>query len=1032
MGRKKLQKLLSLGLMMSMMVTTAVGGSTTALASDASSVASSEASDSDDAAQESSEVATESAEETGETENEAESAEETGETEDEAETSETSEEYVSERISTNYSVISSGYTMSKYAGEDMFFPVAENVTSGEEHLSTDVKDYTESSQVLDLTIDDTVTLSIDVPSDGLYFLEYDYLSYDESILPIELSMMIDGEYPFYECRNIELETIWVPDEEPSYDRYGNEVVTVPNKDIKWLSTYLYDSSYRHSAPLMLELTAGEHEISLEVGEGTFLLGGLRLVAPFETESYTGSEVAEGDALITLQGEDFTSANDSSIHGVVEYDTSLLPYEVSDTVLNTIDSDSFDTAGQRVSYEFEAPADGYYYVALNYRQSEKTDFPVFVDVRVDGTIPNEAFENYPLAYTTKYKTSTLVDEDGNKLSVYLEEGVHEISFTISMDPISYVMDELDVIMSEVNDLALEITKVAGTNSDKYRDLKLSRYIPDLEETLYDYATRLRELESSALVYSDSDKTVAVMSSMLIAAAQLESLADSPDEIPYRISELSTSTNSVNHYLATTVDNLIANDLAIDRVYIYQEDAKLPKKPNIFVSCWMNIKRFIASFTEKAYSTSNTDPEHLQVWVNRSSQYVQIMQKMIDEYFTPETGIEVDISIMPDQYKLVLSNSSGNAPDVATGINYTIPYELAVRGALVDMAQFDDFQEVAAPYEPGYFMTGTIGDSVYSMPETTNFWVLFYRTDTMEKLGLEIPQTMDDVIDMLPDLQMRGLNFYYPTAGMTLMRNFHGTTPLIMQNGGSLYYTTASQGTAFGSEASVTGFTQLTDLFTLYDLPVNIDNFYQHFRNGDLPIGIADFATYNMMVNAAPELASSWEIALAPGTLQEDGTIDRSTCGCAESTVIFKSDSEREAKAWEFIKWWSSTEVQAEFGQTIQITYGDEYMWPTANMEAFAQLPWDTADKEVIEEFAKNVKDIARVPGTYLLEREMSNAFNDIVVNGENEQTRIDEAVKTINREFERKLEEFGYNDDQGNVLEEYEIPTYESECELLGR
>ena len=64
--------------------------------------------------------------------------------------------------------------------------------------------------------------------------------------------------------------------------------------------------------------------------------------------------------------------------------------------------------------------------------------------------------------------------------------------------------------------------------------------------------------------------------------------------------------------------------------------------------------------------------------------------------------------------------------------------------------------------------------------------------------------------------------------------------------------------------------------------------------------------------------------------------------------------------------------------------------------------------------------------------MSNAFNDIVVNGENEQTRIDEAVKTINREFERKLEEFGYNDDQGNVLEEYEIPTYESECELLGR
>jgi ABC-type glycerol-3-phosphate transport system substrate-binding protein len=188
----------------------------------------------------------------------------------------------------------------------------------------------------------------------------------------------------------------------------------------------------------------------------------------------------------------------------------------------------------------------------------------------------------------------------------------------------------------------------------------------------------------------------------------------------------------------------------------------------------------------------------------------------------------------------------------------------------------------------------------------------------------------------------------------------------------------------------------------------------------------------LTNAAPELANSWEIALIPGTESEDGTINRSTCGCAESSVIFKSTDEREAQAWEFVKWWSSTEVQAEFGQTLQITYGDEYMWPTANMEAFDLLPWDTQDKAVIEEFAANVVDVARVPGTYLLEREMSNAFNDIVVNGENEQTRIDSAVKSIDREIDRKLEEFGYTDSDGNIIEYYEIPTIESVKKILGR
>ena len=942
-------------------------------------------------------------------------------------------EYSSERLSNNYTQMSSKYTLPEYKGDNVIVKVADSIKElGNASLTDKTKDYKDADKVLDMTLDDTVSITVTVPEDGQYFVLFNYLSYDQSILPIEMSMQVDGAYPFYECRNLEFETYWAPDAEPSYDRYGNQIVTVPNKAIRWEEKYLMDSSYRHSGPLALELKKGEHTFTFSVNEGSFLFGNIELVAPFETDAYKGSEVATGNALITIQGEDIFEANSSSIHGITEFDTSVYPYEPVDTKLNTLDSGSFDTAGQQVVYQFKVDKAGYYYIGMNYRQSDKTDFQVFMDVRVDGKIPNTAFENYGLNYNTKYKTTTLTDKDGNKLSVYLEEGIHTVSFTLGMEPIREVMEQLDVIMSGVNDLALEITKVAGTNSDKYRDLQLSKYIPNLEKTLYGYANQLYALRDSMIPYSNSDKNVAVMSSMIIAAEQLISLAENPDEIPYRIAELSTSANSVNRYLANTIDNLIRNNLAIDRVYVYQEDAALPKAPGFFESLWMNIVRFFASFTDQAYSTSNTDPSHLQVWVSRSSQYVQIMQKMIDEQFTPATGIEVDISIMPDQYKLVLANSAGNAPDVATGINYTVPYELAVRGALVDMAQFDDFKDAAKPYEPGFFLTGTIGDSVYSMPETMNFWVMVYRTDVMDKLGLEVPNTMNGVIDILPELNMRGLDFYYPASGMLAMRNFHGTTPLVVQNGGSLYYDTAAQGTALGEEEAVKGFTALTDLFTVYDMPMNIDNFYQHFRNGDMPIGIADYGVYNLLTNAAPELAGSWEIAVAPGTLQEDGTIDSSTCGCAESTVIFKSDSDREKKAWEFVKWWSSTEVQAEFGQTIQITYGDEYMWPTANMEAFMQLPWDSDHKEVIREFAANVVDVARVPGTYLLEREMSNAFNDIVVNGQNEQTRIDKAVKVINREIERKLEEFGYIDSNGNVIKEYKIPTIDSIKKLLGR
>lgn len=941
--------------------------------------------------------------------------------------------FTSEMLSHNYTKVSAGYTAPVYQGEVVHFSAAGSVMDlGSAQITQETRGYQGETTVLDMGIKDTVTLTIEAPETALYLMKFDFLSYDASVLPVRMSMLVDNEVPFYECRNLEFESTWVGKEEKSYDRYNNEIVTVPEKLIQWESKYLMDGSYRRSLPLKLELEKGVHEITLSVREGSFLLGSIDLEAPQDILEYQGSETAEGDALIEIQAEDFTYRSDSSIHAVSEYDTSLVPYEITDTVLNTIDSESFFNAGQKVTYEFTVKNPGYYYIGMNYRQSEKEDFPVFLNVEIDGEILHTEFASYPLKYNTRYETISFEDDQNEKLSVWLEEGTHTISFAITIDNIRHILEALDEILSGVNDLALEITKVAGTNADKYRDLKLSKYMPDMENEMYGYVDRMYGLEESVKQFADGKDTMAILSSMIIAAEQINSLVEEPDEIPYRIAELSTSPSSVSRHLANTVDDLIENELAIDRIWLYQEEAKLPDKPGFFKSIGMNVNRFISSFTEQAYSTSNTDPEHLQVWVNRSSQSVQVMQKMIDEYFTPETGIEVDISIMPDQYKLVLANTSGMAPDVATGINYTIPYELAIRGALVDMTEYEDFQETASVYEEGFFLTSSINGGIYAMPETMNFWVLFYRSDILDKLGLEVPSTMQDVVDLLPELQMRGLNFYHPVSGMLLMRNFHGTTPLINQFGGSLYHETAQEGTSFGSADTIEGFTYLTELFTIYDMPINVDNFYQHFRNGDIPIGIADFGAYNLMTNAAPELRNSWNIAPAPGIEQEDGTIDRTVCGCAESTVIFKSTSEREAQAWEFVKWWSSTEVQAEFGQTMQMSYGDSYMWNTANMEAFAQLPFQTEHKEVIAEQMAQVIDVARVPGTYLLEREISNAFNDIVVNGDTAQTRIDKAVKSINREFDRKLEEFEFIDSEGNTIEEYQIPTIETVREQLGR
>ena len=396
-------------------------------------------------------------------------------------------------------------------------------------------------------------------------------------------------------------------------------------------------------------------------------------------------------------------------------------------------------------------------------------------------------------------------------------------------------------------------------------------------------------------------------------------------------------------------------------------------------------------------------------------------MVDTRFTPETGIEVDISIMSDAQKIVLANASGDAPDVALGVQYVIPSYLNIRGALYDLTQFEDFAQVASRFPTGLFVPYILGDGVYAIPETINFWVMFYRKDIFQVLGIPVPDSMEEVKAILPELQRRNMNFYYPTAGMVGMKVFPGTLPLILQSGGSIYGDTVGN-TTLDTEESLLGFRELTDLFTVYNMPTDVPapGFYQQFRAGTLPIGIADLATYNLLLNAAPEIKGLWDIALFPGLTDADGNVSRWTTGGAETDVIF-STTRRAQDAWTFLKWWSSAGIQAEFGNTLQSTYGSEYIWNTANKEAFAQLPLQASHKQVVIAQTEWMTEAPWVLGTYMLERELSNAYISVVVNGTEARRAMDTAVKRINRETFRKLEEFGYYKD-GVMLKTFVTPS----------
>ncbi len=898
---------------------------------------------------------------------------------------------------TLYTAASKLYTLPLYAGEDV-----------------------EQTLELSLAVGDLGEATFTVPEDGQYELWLSYENTTNTTLPTEMTVKVDGQVLFTEMQRVKLHSLWVDDGVFPTDRYGNEIAMQPYAQEGVMTAGISDSAARTADPFLFELTAGEHTISFLVQDGGVKLSGLTLRAQTQIPAYTAGD-ASGDQLIVIEAEQILSRSKSSIRGAGEFNAVLNPYSNDDRKINYLDGASFDTAGDTVTWNFTVAKEGWYYLGAFYRQSARADFPTFVDIRIDGEIPSVEAREVAFDYTTSFTHMQAKTKSGDPLTFFLTEGEHTLSFTINASCLTPVYETIDELLDGINDLSNDIKSLmGGTTADSYRSYRMLENFPDLVERLTGWADACSEQVAYARQYSPNNSASA-FSSMTMCADQLRRLAEEPEELPRRLSEFSTGTNSAARMLAQQLSDMAVNDLSIDQIYLYQADAELPSKPNFLQSALAGVKRFVSSFTSQDYAAGSQNNDHLQVWMGRSRQYVETLQNMIDTQFTPMTGIEVDLSLMPDANKLVLANAAGTAPDAVLGLQYVVPSYLNIRGALVDLTQFEDFGEVAQRFSTGLFIPYTLGDGVYAMPETVNFWVMFYRKDILESLKIEVPNSMDEVKLILPELQRRSMNFYYPTAGMVGTKVFPGTLPLILQAGGSIYADTIGD-TTLDSEISLNGFKELTELFTVYNMPTDVPSpgFYQQFRDGTLPIGIADLSTYNLLLNAAPELDGLWDIALFPGLTDENGEVQRWTTGGAETMGIM-SQSTKQEEAWEFLKWWSSAEVQSEFGNLLQSTYGSEYIWPTANKEAFATLPLRASHKQVIIEQMEWMTEAPWVLGTYMLERELSNAFISVTVDGVEARRAMDTAVKRINRETYRKLEEFGYYKD-GEMLKDFPTPT----------
>jgi len=863
------------------------------------------------------------------------------------------------------------------------------------------------------TGEQSVNLTVEVEQEGLYVVGFDYRCVGDNILQTSLSLAVNGEIPFKEAEHLFFSDTWISGEK-EYDRYGNESIAMPKKSSDWSFTYLRDTSFLQNEPLMLYLQQGENLLSFTANEGSVAFGDVYLSAPIAILEDAEAS-AEGDGLILIEGEDFVTRNSPNIRTLADFNTYVTPYDPNLKVQNVIDEASFRIGGTSVDYAFEVEEAGYYYFAFDYLQSSKSNFTVYRNIYLDGEIPSQSYENVPFPYTTKYTRTK------REIPVYLSVGSHKLTVEVALEPYGEAVQILDGIVEQINDLALSVNKITGGNTNKYRDFDLKEYGLDIAGKLNGWADTVEAIYQELVAMDQYGTKNGEIKLLDTAVKSLRLLAEKPNELPQNIDTFSYGDSSVRQYLTTVSENLSYGNLSLDKILIYQEDATLPEKPGLLTRIGLNLKHFVASFTQGDYAPGYEDSDTLEIWVNRPRQYLEILQRMADTDFTAKTGIKVNLSIVPDQQKLILSNASGKAPDGAIGIASGYVYDLALRNALVDLRQFDNFKEVGNRFAPGMLIPAVCDEGIYAIPETFNFYVMFYRTDIFDKLNLTVPDNMDEVRDLLPELTRMGLGFNTHVANLPT-KTFAATAPFIFQNGGDIFGDNTTR-VQLDTEKVIGGLKYLTENFTVYDMDYEILNFYQSFRDGRTPIGVSDYATYNLLTNAAPELNGCWEIALYPGLVDETGKVDRSTSGAAESCILFNS-SDKQEEAWKFIDWWMSDEVQTEFSFTLQTTLGNEYMWNSANLNAIAKAPWSEKNKQVILEQIGWTNEMPRVPGSYMIERELGNVLINVVTNNENIRTAIDNAQKRINSELQRKLEEFGYIDSEGNAQKELIAPDIE--------
>jgi len=120
---------------------------------------------------------------------------------------------------------------------------------------------------------------------------------------------------------------------------------------------------------------------------------------------------------------------------------------------------------------------------------------------------------------------------------------------------------------------------------------------------------------------------------------------------------------------------------------------------------------------------------------------------------------------------------------------------------------------------------------------------------------------------------------------------------------------------------------------------------------------------------------------------------------------KENEKVKNNAWEFVRWWVSSEAQVRFGREMESVLGASARYQTANQEALRQLAWSNAQLKILEEQMSHTRGFPEIAGGYSTTRHITNAIRRVINTKEDPRETLLNYARTINEEIRIKRREF---------------------------